>query len=130
MSSSLTSQANCDIVRGPYMYSNINADLDVGDNISFDWQAIGGADAYDVFGFILDVNDGYSEIILDQYSNYNNRYTSWTTVTHQVSRKGDYKFVFVSGSYDATCGKALGSDLYIDNVKVYFSDNTTSTFCK
>ena len=35
-----------------------------------------------------------------------------------MNTTGNYKFVFISGTYDASGGKALGADMYIDNVKI------------
>jgi len=132
MYSSGTSQQGCDIVRGPYVYSNSSADLDVGDNVSFEWQAQGGGDAYDVFGYIINPSDNYTEIILNATGGQPGQslFASWNTITHTITKKGNYKFVFVSGTYDATCGRAVGAQLYIDNVTISIADNSTSTLCK
>ena len=132
MYSNGTSQQGCDIVRGPYVYSNSSADLDVGDNVSFEWQAQGGGDAYDVFGYIINPSDNYTEIILNATGGQPGQsfYAPWNTITHTITKKGDYKFVFISGTYDASCGRAVGAQLYIDNVTISIADNSTSTFCK
>ena len=44
--------------------------------------------------------------------------TDWATKSTNVGTTGNYKFVFISGTYDATGGKALGAEMYIDNVNI------------
>ncbi len=117
-SSGSTSAQRCDTVHGPYIYSNQSMKLDVSDNVTFDWYATQAGDWYDVIGYIVDVNDNHSEIILDSTG----ANQPWTTNNHSVTRKGDYKFVFVAGSYDMTCGQAIGGTLHIDNINVYSSN--------
>lgn len=130
--SSGTSNQSCDIVRGPYAISNTSANLDVGDNVSFEWQAQGGSDAYDVFGYIINPTDNYTEIILNATGGQFGQayFVPWNTATHTITKKGDYKFVFISGTYDATCGRAVGAQLYIDSVNISISGNSTSAYCK
>ena len=40
------------------------------------------------------------------------------TKTVNINGEGTYQFVFVAGSYDASGGKALGAQLFIDDVAV------------
>jgi len=42
----------------------------------------------------------------------------WTTATTAITSDDTYKFRFVSGTYDATGGKAVGAYLYIDNIRI------------
>ena len=84
------------------------------DTISFDWQAKGGGDDYDVYGYIIDVNTNRIETILDDTGST----TSWTKETIAVSQAGEYRFVFVAGTYDLTGGTWAGAQLFIDNVEV------------
>lgn len=44
----------------------------------------------------------------------------WTKVTRKItsSEAGDYRFIFIAGSYDRTGGKAVGTQVYIDNIKI------------
>ncbi|RXJ84604.1 DUF4347 domain-containing protein [Arcobacter cloacae] len=119
MNSSLTSTSGYAIVRGPYIYSDSAVSLKVGDTVQFDWKAQGGGDAYDVFGYIVDVNNPSNyQIILNRTGANASAMTNWATESIAVSTDGDYKFVFVSGSWDATGGKVLGAQLFIDDVKV------------
>ena len=117
-SSGMTTLSGYDIVRGPYIYSNSTVALAIGDTVSFEWQAQGSSDAYDVFGYILDVNTGYTKTILNQTGNSSGASTTWATESITVSRAGDYRFVFVAGTYDYSGGLAAGARLYIDDVIV------------
>jgi hypothetical protein len=45
--------------------------------------------------------------------------TPWATANVTIPATGNYRFVFVAGSYDYTGGKALGASLYIDNIQVF-----------
>ncbi|MBD1833768.1 cadherin-like domain-containing protein [Cyanobacteria bacterium FACHB-472] len=118
LSSELYTAQGFDVVRGPYMYSNSTASLLAGDKVSFEWQAQGGADAYDVYGYIVDVNTGHIETILNETGNSGNASTTWATKSITVSQAGDYRFVFVAGTYDFSGGKYAGAKLYIDDVTV------------
>ena len=104
------------VVHGPALTSDASLQLGAGSKVSFDWEASAGADAYDVFGYIVDTNTGRTEIILNQTGTAANPYQARTTVTHTVERSGNYKFVFLSGTWDATRGQAVGARLLIDNV--------------
>ncbi|MDY0327697.1 MAG: DUF4347 domain-containing protein [Arcobacteraceae bacterium] len=127
MNSSLTSASGYAIVRGPYIYSDSAVSLKVGDTVSFDWKAQGGGDAYDVFGYIIDVNNPSNyQIILNETGANARATTAWDTESITVATDGDYKFVFVSGSWDATGGRALGAQLYIDDVKVTQANPTSN----
>ncbi|WP_298912716.1 DUF4347 domain-containing protein [uncultured Nostoc sp.] len=117
-SSGITTAQGYDIVRGPYIYSNSTAYLSVGDKVSFEWQAQGGADAYDVYGYIVDVNTGYIETILNETGSSGNASTTWATKAITLSKAGEYKFVFVAGTYDFSGGRGAGARLYIDDVTV------------
>jgi len=105
-----------DVVRGPYIESNAAITLQAGDTISFDWRALNGGDAYDVFGYIVEVNTGATQIILDETGADDTSVSPWVTVGQTIATAGDYKFVFLSGTYDFTGGRVAGAQLYIDNV--------------
>jgi hypothetical protein len=121
--SNMSTAAGCDVVHGPYAYSAA-FQSNAGDILSFDWRALGGNDAYDVFCYILNVNTGVSTICLNQTGANASAATPWATASIAVPTTGTYRFVFVSGTWDQTCGQAAGASLYVDNVKV-FGDNVT-----
>ena len=106
------------ILHGPAIVSDSSVELDIGDSISFEWKAEGGEDAYDVIGYLVDESTGNVEEILNDTGADRNSNTSWSTVNKSISTAGTYKFVFVSGTWDATGGLAAGAQLYIDNINV------------
>ena len=108
------------VLRGPYVYSNGTVSLQQGDTISFDWKALSGGDAYDAYGYIIDVNTGNTITILDQTGTSANQETDWATVTITIGNgeDGSYRFVFVAGSYDFTGFRLVGGELMIDDIIV------------
>ena len=112
------------VVHGPALTSNSSVELNAGDGISFDWKASGGQDAYDVAAYLVDTQTGHTELLLDKTggaSGTPNFASPWSTQSHTVSRSGNYRFAFVSGSWDATGGSAAGATLYIDNIDIKVS---------
>ncbi|MBD1874557.1 DUF4347 domain-containing protein [Nodosilinea sp. FACHB-131] len=117
-SSGIQTRTGYDIVRGPSIYSNSTVQLSVGDQVSFEWQAQGGGDAYDVYGYLVDVNTGNIVTILNQTGNSDTASTTWATQTVNITQAGEYRFVFVAGTFDFTGGRAAGAQLFIDDVVV------------
>jgi flagellin-like hook-associated protein FlgL len=109
------------ILHGPYIISNNSTALSAGDSVSFDWKAQGGEDSYDVYAYLLNVDDGSTVKLLDSTG----ASSDWTTETVTVTDAGNYKFVFVSGSYDQTGGRALGARLFVDNITAPPTANAT-----
>jgi filamentous hemagglutinin family protein len=116
----MSSSQGCDtgycIVRGGYVTSDSTIALARGDQVSFQWNAAGSSDAYDVFGYLLNVKTGDTQVILNATGANASEVTGWRTATVSVDTAGTYAFVFVSGSWDATGGMALGATLTIDNI--------------
>ena len=113
------------IVHGPYIISNDAAQLEAGDTVSFDWKATGGGDAYDVYAYLLNVDTGATVKLLDQSGSSGAMTTSWSSVSTTVPAAGNYKFVFVSGTFDATGGTAAGARLFVDNIYAPPKENPT-----
>ena len=107
-----------DIVRGPALYSNNTVYLRANDQVSFDWKASGGSDAYDVFGYIVNVDNNAFVEILNATGSSASATTSWATESVTVTNPGSYRFVFVAGTYDFSGGTWAGAQLYVDNVTV------------
>ncbi|NBT74168.1 MAG: hypothetical protein EBT14_08315, partial [Betaproteobacteria bacterium] len=80
-------------------------------------RAAGGLDAYNAFAYIVDQDTGFTQIILDRTGVYGAQ-TSWAPATVTASQTGNYKFVFISGSWDDNNGGGLGGSLYLDNLLV------------
>ena len=106
------------VVHGPAVVSNDPVRINSGATVQFDWEASGGADAYDVLGYILNVDTGGTSIILDATGATYNASQPVTQVNYTVTETGNFVFVFVAGTWDATRGQAAGARLSIDNVKV------------
>jgi len=116
MESTGVSVASYGVVHGPYIISNSPLPMVAGDKVSFDWKAQGGGDAYDVYAYLLNTDTGATFPLLNESGSSGAMTTSWATVEETVPEDGNYKFVFVSGTFDATGGTAAGARLYIDNI--------------
>ena len=108
------------IIRGPYVYSDSTVVLQEGDSVSFAWKALSGGDAYDAYGYLLNVNTGETITLLDSTAASAGVETTWAQVSQNIgaSDGGEYRFVFIAGSYDASGGLLLGGELMIDDVAV------------
>src|SRR5690606_32922870 len=96
------------VIRGPYVVSNSTIALAKGETVSLDWQGIAGGDWADVFGYLLNVDTGEAQVILNTSTPSTG---TWTTTEVAAHKAGSYKFVFVSGTYDASGGTAVGGSL-------------------
>ena len=105
------------IVHGPVIVSDNAVELEAGAIVSFDWKASGGGDAYDVYAYLLNIDNGSTVKLLDESGSRGAMMTSWSTVSKAVPDPGKYKFVFVSGTFDATGGTAAGARLFVDNIQ-------------
>jgi flagellin-like hook-associated protein FlgL len=114
------------VLHGPVVSSNAATSLTTGDTISFDWRAQGGTDAFDVYAYIVDTQTGRTEELLNATGASAADTRPWTTVSHTVAAAGEYRFVFLSGSWDATGGQVAGAKLFIDNVTVATSSGRRS----
>lgn len=106
------------ILRGPAAVSATSFFLNAGNAISFWWSAAAAGDAYDVVGYLLNVDNGNTQILINATGSSGSATQAWTKVTATANATGNYKFVFVSGSFDYSFGSALGASLLIDNVQI------------
>lgn len=118
------------IVRGPYIVSAGNVALAGDDQVSFKWKAMGGSDAFDVYGYLLDVNTGGTIELLNATGGTNGfgATAPWTAAAKLVptgTPMTEYKFVFISGTWDQSGGRALGARLFIDSVTTSSGSTTT-----
>ena len=114
---SLTSAWGADIVHGSYIISQDAAYISAGESVSFDWKASGDNDAFDVYSYLLNVDTGDTIELLNETQQYKAT-TNFVNKSTTVNTTGNYKFVFINGTYDATGGLALGASMFIDNVKI------------
>jgi len=115
------------VLHGPALYSNTSIALNPGDTITFDWMAQGGSDAFDVFAYILDTQTGHTEQLLNTTGASASYTQPWTTVSHTVTSAGNYQYVFISGSWDATRGQAAGAQLFVDNINASSTTSESTT---
>ena len=106
------------VIRGPFLVSNSTVHLGTSSTVSFKWKAEGGDDAYNVYAYLVNVDDPSKTITLLDDNPTTKTSTAYTTNTVNITEEGTYQFVFVSGSYDATGGHVLGAQLYIDDISV------------
>jgi hypothetical protein len=102
---------------GPAIYSNFFVSFTAGDTISFDWKALPGADAYNLFAYMVEKDTGAYVNLLRSAGANSTAGTTWSTQTNTVPTTGAYKFVFVAGSWDSTYGTVIGGQMLIDNIR-------------
>ncbi|MBV1786435.1 DUF4347 domain-containing protein [Marinobacterium sp. D7] len=100
------------VVHGPAAYSDAFA-ATAGMVLKFDWQANNISDDYHVVGYLLNTGTGAISIALQSYGTTGSGVASVTVPTD-----GNYRFVFISGTFDKTGGRAAGASMYIDNIRV------------
>ena len=102
------------VAHGPYIISDSYTEMKAGAQVSFDWSAVSqpGGDEYDVYGYLLK-DDGTTIELLDSHGRSG---SGAETVT--VNSAGNYKFVFVAGTFDASGGTVAGASSDISNVNV------------
>lgn len=122
LTSNMTTAGSCDVVHGPAVYSDA-FQATAGDEIYFDWRAYQGSDNFHVFGYILNTATGAQTTVLDATGG-NAAAPAFQTKATTIPSSGSYRFVFVGGTHDLTCGQAAGARLLIDNVRVYGSKVT------
>ena len=112
------------IARGPYIVSDNSLYLRSGEEVSFDWRAVGGGDAYDVYGYLVNADTNEFITILNQTGGDNGggvsypNPTNWANSKTDITTSGNYKFVFLAGTYDETGGGLMGANLYVDNIAI------------
>lgn len=79
------------ILHGRYLVSDDAVALKPGDSVSFDWQATGGSDAYDVVGYLVDEDTGEIQELLNETGATTSANTSWATVSSSIEKEGNYR---------------------------------------
>jgi VCBS repeat-containing protein len=100
------------VVHGPAAYSDV-FHADAGMVLKFDWAANRVNDDYHVVGYLLNSDTGAITLALQGWGA-----TGSGVASVAVPADGNYRFVFVSGTFDATGGTVLGASMYIDNIRV------------
>ena len=100
------------VARGPAIYSDVFAIEAVPRSITLDWAALGDSDDFAVLGYLLNVDTCAQTEIIDATGES----SEWTSTSVTVDTPGDYRFVFVSGTFDKTFGGAAGALFLIDDI--------------
>lgn len=114
------------VVHGPYAVSSSSVPLEAGDEVGFWWKAEGGSDAYDIFAYLINTRTGNIIELANRTGEGTTAATDWIKESRIITaaqaspdwQTGDYKFVFISGSYDASGGTWTGASLYVTNIEV------------
>ena len=116
-----STSASGTVGRGPVLVSDNYLNCTVGDVIEFYWKvemkplAFYVEENYDVFAYLISAT--CNRIMLFHSTG---QLRPWTKVSRTIGtgEAGEYRFVFVAGSFDRTSGKAIGTQVYIDNIKL------------
>ncbi|ABM04870.1 putative outer membrane adhesin-like protein [Psychromonas ingrahamii 37] len=120
-------------IHGPYARSSVIG-VENGDSISLEFNAQGIGDDYEVFGLLRKV-DGNGDFISNNldannivlFAERGADTSGYKTVTYSGLSAGDYRFEFVGGTYDGTGGLVVGSNLYVDNIRLISSASVTDS---
>jgi len=108
------------IVHGPYLVSAAAIELLEGYSVDLWWRATGGGDAYDAYAYMLNMDTGATITMLNATGGSATATTPWTNFTYTIgaAEEGNYKFVFIAGTYDFTGGQVVGATLLVDDILV------------
>jgi len=119
------------IHHGPFVVSQAAVTLEVGDSVSFEWFGEAGGDAFDIYGYLLNEDTGATIELVNEsgiesvssaqthpYAAGQTVSNGWVTENASINTAGNYKFVFISGTYDYSGGRVVGNGLRIRNVDV------------
>ena len=84
------------------------------DDLRFEWAAVDNSDDYQAFGYLVNVATCETTEVIDDTG----LSAPWSEVIVQIPSSGNYRFVFVVGTFDQSFGGAAGAYLYIDNVRL------------
>lgn len=118
--SSMTTANGGDIVHGPAAYS-VEFDGTQGQTLSFYWKAQNGDDNFHVWGGLLATDSslpGGGQRWTELVDPGSGGVTNWAMASGTIPHTGKFRFVFISGTHDLSCGRAAGASLYIDDVTI------------
>jgi|GEM_PF-2424850 Fibronectin type III domain./S-layer homology domain. len=101
---------------GPSVKSN-TFEASQGDTVALNWYAMDSGDDYDVYGYLIDESTGDRTQLFYQRGDNTGGWQSIQATIPKYSNR--FRFEFICGTYDATGGKAVGSLMFIDNVRVF-----------
>ena len=122
---------------GPEVYSEPFY-VGSGMSLAFDWAAQKVQDDYEIYGYLIALSD-LSDVTYAaaDYSVVTHAVgrgatstaaATWNTASAAITSPGYYRFRFVNGTYDATGGLAIGSNMYIAPIAVIVARTNAITF--
>ena len=128
---------------GPEIYS-VPFVGQVGQAVTYQWQAAGSGDDYEVYGFLVKISDSTGSTCTNSSGNGSygstNPTTTHTLLTYgrgktapqttnsgTISSDGCYRFRFVGGTYDFTGGFYVGGTFYVYNVTLGLAQTLSFT---
>jgi len=106
------------IAHGPYLVSDEAIGLKQNDQVSFQWEGLGG-EQIDVMAYLVNVDTGTTIKMLD-FTDTDSGTVAAQTISQTIGagEDGRYKFVFISGSYDIDSGGTVASEVAIRNISI------------
>ena len=99
------------IVHGPAAVSDTFT-AEVGDILRLDYTAAGAYDDYHVAGYVFNTTTNAITLAINETGT-----TGSGRKSIEITQAGDYRFVFVNGSFDKTGYRGVGADMTIDNIE-------------
>ena len=99
------------IVHGPAAVSDTFTAA-VGDILRLDYTAAGDYDDYHVAGYVFNTTTNAITSAINETGT-----TGSGRRSIEITQAGDYRFVFVNGSFDKTGYRGVGADMTIDNIE-------------
>jgi len=123
LGSRLTTGIGYDVVHGPAATSAAFA-ADAGDVINFRWYAKYVSDNFAIVAYLQDTSTCATkqEVLSATGTNPSDMLPAgtggdvWQNAQVTINATGTYRFVFVSGTFDASGGRAAGAELYIADI--------------
>lgn len=111
-----TTSAYCSVF-GPEVYTEPFRATDQ-QALAFNWKAYGGADNYEIYAFLVAVDDSNDSAFADDDHTVlaygrGDTDSGFKTQASDIPTTGLYRFRFVNGSFDKTGGHALGARMFI-----------------
>ncbi|MHB9130687.1 MAG: beta strand repeat-containing protein [Armatimonadota bacterium] len=86
--------------------------------VSFDWATVATWDQPYVRAELFAADGTLAYTFLDGIVGTPTTGTPWATATYTIPSTGDYYLEFQCGSYDSSGGRAVGAEMWVDNIQV------------
>ena len=111
MTSRMTATPGGYVVHGPAVYSEPFSAKTI-DDLKISWAAAANGDDYAVLAYLLNTATCAQTEVIDSTG----ASSLWQEQIVAIPSDGNYRFVFVSGTYDKTHGTVAGGTMYLDDI--------------